>query len=299
MVLLPRGVLLAVLLLHFLADGTSATGGEGGERLDPSRAVNVLWRPRAFVYEGFLSEAECDHLVALGKQGRMLKSTVVDNDSGKNVMSNVRTSSGMFLAKKQDEVVARIEERIAAWTLLPPENGESMQILRYEHGEKYEPHLDYFRVKEHSVRGGNRMATVLMYLSNVKMGGETVFPNSEAKLTQHKDETWSDCAEGGFALKPVKGNAVLFFSLHPNATVDKHSLHKSCPVIEGEKWSATKWIHVRSFDDRRRDDVKCEDEDVLCPRWAAVGECAKNPSFMIGNKQYPGFCRKSCNVCAL
>ncbi|GKE65630.1 hypothetical protein Tco_1519791, partial [Tanacetum coccineum] len=35
--------------------------------------------------------------------------------------------------------------------------------------------------------------------------------------------------------KPKKGDALLFFSLHPNATVDPLSLHGSCPVIEGEK----------------------------------------------------------------
>ncbi|KAL5209659.1 hypothetical protein ABZP36_005282 [Zizania latifolia] len=188
----------------------------------------------------------------------MLKSMVVDSDSGKNVMSDVRTSSGMFLSKKQDEVVERIEERIAAWTLLP----------LGMHGEKCEPHLDYFRVKEHLAYGKNRMAIVLMYLSNVKMG-----------------------------VKPVKGNAVLFFSLHLNVTVDEHSLHGSCPVIKGEKWSATKWIHVRSLNNRRRSAVKCEDEDGLCPRWVAAEECAKNPGFMIGSKHYPGFCRKSCDVC--
>uniref|UniRef100_A0A0E0CVP0 procollagen-proline 4-dioxygenase n=1 Tax=Oryza meridionalis TaxID=40149 RepID=A0A0E0CVP0_9ORYZ len=102
----------------------------------------------------------------------------------------------------------------------------------------------------------------------------------------------------GFAVKPAKGSAVLFFSLHPNATLDTDSLHGSCPVIEGEKWSATKWIHVRSYSYRRRSAGKCEDEHVLCSSWAAAGECAKNPGYMVGTSDSPpGFCRKSCNVC--
>jgi hypothetical protein len=41
---------------------------------------------------------------------------------------------------------------------------------------------------------------------------------------------------------------VLFFSLHPDGIPDPKSLHASCPVLKGEKWSAPKWIHVRSFD---------------------------------------------------
>lgn len=59
------------------------------------------------------------------------------------------------------------------------ENGESIQILHYEHGQKYEPHYDYFHDKVNQELGGHRVATVLMYLSDVEKGGETIFPNSE------------------------------------------------------------------------------------------------------------------------
>lgn len=58
------------------------------------------------------------------------------------------------------------------------ENGESIQILHYEHGEKYEPHFDYFHDKANQELGGHRVATVLMYLSDVEKGGETIFPNA-------------------------------------------------------------------------------------------------------------------------
>lgn len=54
-----------------------------------------------------------------------------------------------------------------------------MQILHYEHGQKYEPHFDFFHDKANLELGGHRIATVLMYLSNVAKGGETIFPHSE------------------------------------------------------------------------------------------------------------------------
>lgn len=54
-----------------------------------------------------------------------------------------------------------------------------MQILHYEHGQKYEPHFDFFHDKANLELGGHRIATVLMYLSDVAKGGETVFPHSE------------------------------------------------------------------------------------------------------------------------
>lgn len=223
---------------------------------------------------------------------------VADNDSGKSIKSEVRTSSGMFLGKNQDEVVERVEKRIAAWTFLPPENGESIQILHYENGQKYEPHFDYFHDKANQELGGHRVITVLMYLSNIEKGGETVFPNSEEKYSQPKDDTWSDCAKYGFSVKPRKGDALLFFSLNPNASTDTRSLHGSCPVIEGEKWSATKWIHVRSFEKPVRAAADaCVDENDSCTLWAASGECQKNPVYMLGSKDDPGYCRKSCKVC--
>nr|ABB47602.2 prolyl 4-hydroxylase, putative, expressed [Oryza sativa Japonica Group] len=294
--------LLAVALLVLAGVASSAAAaGSGRGAFDPSRVVQLSWRPRAFLHKGFLTDAECEHLISLAKD-KLEKSMVADNESGKSVMSEVRTSSGMFLEKKQDEVVARIEERIAAWTFLPPDNGESIQILHYQNGEKYEPHYDYFHDKNNQALGGHRIATVLMYLSDVGKGGETIFPEAEVgKLLQPKDDTWSDCAKNGYAVKPVKGDALLFFSLHPDATTDSDSLHGSCPVIEGQKWSATKWIHVRSFDISVKQGAStdgCEDENVLCPQWAAVGECAKNPNYMVGTNEAPGFCRKSCNVCA-
>ncbi|KAE8787114.1 Prolyl 4-hydroxylase subunit alpha-1 [Hordeum vulgare] len=298
---LLQRVLLALAVLLLTSTASSSATASGGVRFDPTRAVHVSWRPRAFLYKGFLTEAECDHLVTLAEEGGLQKSMVVDRQTGKSVMSEVRTSSGTFLAKKQDQVVATIEARIAAWTLLPQENGESIQVLRYENGQKYEPHVDFIRhaAKGHHSRGGHRVATVLMYLSDVKMGGETVFPNSDAKTLQPKDDTQSECARRGYAVEPVKGDAVLFFSLHPNGTTDPDSLHGSCPVIEGEKWSATKWIHVRPFDNRRRvpSTAGCGDDDELCPRLAANGECARNPRYMVGTAGSPGFCRKSCNAC--
>jgi prolyl 4-hydroxylase len=44
----------------------------------------------------------------------------------------VRTSSGMFLNRGEDEIIDRIESRIAKYTAIPKENGEGLQILHYQ-----------------------------------------------------------------------------------------------------------------------------------------------------------------------
>ncbi|KAK7273100.1 hypothetical protein RIF29_14146 [Crotalaria pallida] len=280
-------------------DNTNTHVPSSSVAFDPTRVTQLSWGPRAFLYKGFLSEEECDHLINLAKD-KMEKSLVADNESGKSVKSEVRTSSGMFLSKAQDEIITDIEARIATWTFFPIENGEPIQVLHYENGQKYDPHFDFFRDKINLQVGGHRIATVLMYLSNVEKGGETVFPNSDSRLSQPKDESWSECAKMGYAVKPEKGDALLFFSLHQNATTDTRSLHGSCPVIEGEKWSATKWIHVRDFEKpfKQKFSRNCADENENCSKWAKIGECRKNPLYMVGNGTIIGHCMKSCNACS-
>ncbi|CAM6087606.1 unnamed protein product [Calypogeia fissa] len=260
--------------------------------VDPSKVIILSWRPRAFLYEHFLTDEECDHLIKLAS-GKLTKSTVIDSD-GNSVEDEVRTSLGTFLHHAQDVIVKRIEDRIAAWTFLPPENGESIQVLRYQYGQKYEPHTDFFNDEYNAkARGGHRMGTVLMYLSDVTKGGETMFPIIEDK-SAFKDDSWSECGKLGLAVKPKKGTALLFYSLYPDATPDFASLHMGCPVLEGEKWSATKWMHVSPF---KRNNPGCVDKHESCREWAAFGQCEENPNYMVGDKFEPGACLKSCQLC--
>ncbi len=67
---------------------------------------------------------------------------------------------------QEDEVIKGIERRISFVTHIPEVNGEGLQILHYEDGQKYEAHHDFFHDKFNSrpENGGQRIATVLMYL---------------------------------------------------------------------------------------------------------------------------------------
>lgn len=59
---------------------------------------------------------------------------------------------------------------------------------------------------------------------------------------------YSKCAQAGVAVKPKKGDALFFYSLTPDGQMDEKSLHAGCPVVRGDKWSATKWLRVNHFD---------------------------------------------------
>ncbi|RYR56189.1 hypothetical protein Ahy_A05g021952 isoform B [Arachis hypogaea] len=140
------------------------------------------------------------------------------------------------------------------------------------------------------------MATVILYLSNSTQGGQILFPESEPKSSG-----MSDCGESNKFLQPVKGNAVLFFSLHLSATHDKRSIHSRCPILKGDMWSAIKYLYAKPIGESKvptvSDGGDCIDEDDNCAAWAAMGECQRNPVFMIGSQDYYGTCRKSCHLC--
>ncbi|EFJ32891.1 hypothetical protein SELMODRAFT_67344, partial [Selaginella moellendorffii] len=199
------------------------------------------WSPRITLLHKFLSAEECDYLIAIAGP-RLAKSTVVDTSTGKarhGIESKVRTSTGMFLSNydRRYPMIEAIERRIAVYSMIPVENGELLQVLRYEPNQYYKPHHDYFSDQFNLKRGGQRVATVLMYLSDVEEGGETIFPS----VGDGECECGGELRKG-LCVKPRKGDAILFWSAALDGNVDSNSLHGGCSVLRGEKWSATKWL---------------------------------------------------------
>lgn len=46
----------------------------------------------------------------------------------------------------------------------------------------------------------------------------------------------------GLTSKPKKLKAVLYYLQHPDKSADVSSVHGSCPVIVGQKWTASLWV---------------------------------------------------------
>ena len=196
------------------------------------QVVASLRSPRVIVFGGLLSHAECDEMVALAHE-RLARSETVQLDTGGSEVNEARTSEGMFFTREENPLCARIEARIAALLSWPLENGEGLQVLRYRPGAEYKPHYDYFDPAQPGTpailrRGGQRVASLVMYLNSPAKGGATTFPDVH------------------FEVGPVKGNAVFFSYDRPHPMT--RSLHGGAPVIEGEKWVATKWLREGRFE---------------------------------------------------
>jgi len=185
--------------------------------------------PRVYVYHNFLTPEECEEVIRVAGAD-VTRSLVVANKGG-STESEWRTSKGVFLTREymtKSPLIRDIERKIAEWTQLPIENGEAFYLLRYDHGQQYKPHHDFFSTDESGKDfigdSGNRFATVLTYLHSPDEGGETSFPQKNIKV-------------------PAKaGDSLLFYDLHPSNDPDDDSLHAGLPVVKGVKWAMTKWI---------------------------------------------------------
>ncbi|GBF89628.1 hypothetical protein Rsub_02346 [Raphidocelis subcapitata] len=270
----------------------------------PSRTwVRTLsWAPRAFAFHGFLSDEECEHIKRLAAP--QMKRSMVFYDGG-NQMDDYRTSFGAFISRRCDYVIARVGARVADWVRIPETHAEDMQVLRYGPDQFYEAHMDTL---DDDV-WGPRLATVLLYLSDVEEGGETAFRGSGSWADPGLPAAMgpaSNCTRGGVAFKPKKGDALLFWSVQPDGTTeDPASLHAGCPVLAGVKWVATIWIRARPFkpdafeaaEEDPPDPGLCIDASPHCKEWAAVGRCEANPVLMVGAPDAPGSCRNACRAC--
>ncbi|KAL8534435.1 hypothetical protein ACS0TY_010447 [Phlomoides rotata] len=257
--------------------------------IDPSQVIQLSWQPRVFLYRGFLSEEECDYLISwVHRKRRYMQS----DDSPKIDMNNIPDNFGVPM-DADDELAMRIEERISAWTFLPKENSKPSSVLHFG-AEDSKKNYNYFDNKSAEQVGQPLLATVILYLSNASQGGQILFPQS-------KNRMWSDCAKISNIFRHSKGDAIVFFNLHLNATPDTSSSHARCPVLQGDMWCAIKFFYLKNIsvgkDLLQSDDAYCTDEDENCAGWASIGECERNALFMIGSPDYYGTCRKSCNAC--
>jgi len=172
---------------------------------------------------------------------------------------------------------------------------DGLQVLRYNLTKAYTPHMDYlptnskssFDYRSHR-KGGNRYATVLLYMTDIPEGGggETVFAkvwpegenqsqedalkelraSGDAERAGIEQGSWEEemvaTCRSRLSIRPHAGRAILFYSQLPNGEEDQMSLHGGCPVLTGDKWAANLWVWNTPREDFEgaptRDDLTAE-----------------------------------------
>lgn len=189
------------------------------------------WRldtPLAQIYEipNLLSREECQQVIAAIDQG--LQPSTVTRGS-----SDYRTSRTCHLRRRHAELAEMLDRRFAALLGVEPELSEPIQGQRYDPGQYFKQHTDWFapgtdEFLTHTSPGGQRTWTLMVYLNAVELGGETCFKRL------------------GRCFTPVPGMALAWNNLQADGTPNPFTLHEANPVEQGSKWVITKWFRAET-----------------------------------------------------
>ena len=207
---------------------------------DDKYSVQVLSQPPegpwVVTLDDFLSDEECDRLIALGGNEGYEKSTGVGEKqpdgtyASFNSVDRTSTNAWCFGDCYTDEHTKAVLARIEDATGIPDAYQEYLQMLKYTKDQFYGQHHDYI---EHLAdrAEGVRIVTVFLYLNDVEAGGGTNFPGLD------------------LTVMPKKGRALIWPSVldeDPNAKDDRTD-HQALPVEQGVKFGANSWLHNRDF----------------------------------------------------
>ncbi|KAJ3641680.1 hypothetical protein Zmor_028164 [Zophobas morio] len=196
----------------------------------PFKVEEAHHKPDIFIFHDVLADSEIATIRRMA-QPRFRRATVQNTDTGELEIAQYRISKSAWLKEEEHKHIADVSQRVSDITGLTMATAEELQVVNYGIGGHYEPHFDFARKDElnafKSLGTGNRIATVLFYMTDVEQGGATVFPSISVTL-------W-----------PKKGAAAFWHNLHPSGDGDKMTRHAACPVLTGSKWVSNKWIHER------------------------------------------------------
>ncbi|XP_054160059.1 uncharacterized protein LOC128958267 [Oppia nitens] len=200
-------------------------------RLTRIKVEEMYDKPEILVFHDFLSPTEVSIMKLLARP-RLSRSTVV-SETG-YIVAETRVAEGGWLTERDHPIVRQITRRISAITRLNAYSADLYNVIKYGVGGHYAHHNDVATSKPGGAYSGhetyadylNRIATWVNYLSDVDVGGATVFPNLDVRV------------------EPRKGSALFWYNLKSSGFIDWDMLHGGCPVLVGHKWIATKWIYA-------------------------------------------------------
>jgi prolyl 4-hydroxylase len=230
--------------LRILAEAWGPTDIRDGRWRLLRRAVNLqAWltppAPRTLTddpwlraFDAILPPAVCDWIITRAKE-RLGPAKIYDvQTGGPKTDDSRRNSAAEFGLADMDLVFLIVRERLAVAAGLPVANMQGPQVLHYAVGERFTPHHDFLdpAFEGHArdlAAGGQRVATVLVYLNEELEGGETDFPTL------------------GLRHRGGRGDALVFANVDAAGQPDRRTLHAGLAPTSGEKWLLSQWIRDR------------------------------------------------------
>ncbi|EFP08464.1 hypothetical protein CRE_15564 [Caenorhabditis remanei] len=217
-------------------------------KIAPIKVEILRFDPLAVLFKNVISDSEIKVIKELASP-KLKRATVQNSKTGELEHATYRISKSAWLKGDLHPVIERVNRRIEDFTGLYQGTSEELQVANYGLGGHYDPHFDFARIANYGLGGhyephydmslkeeknafktlntGNRIATVLFYMSQPERGGATVFNHL------------------GTAVFPSKNDALFWYNLRRDGEGDLRTRHAACPVLLGVKWVSNKWIHER------------------------------------------------------
>jgi prolyl 4-hydroxylase len=200
------------------------------KRLDANPLVQQVDHAEAqlYLYEGFLSAADCKTLIA------KIDADAVPSTLYKGTeQEGFRTSYSCHL-NRWDAFIAKVEARMSDVLGIDNTYAETMQGQRYQVGQEFKAHHDFFHPTQdywaHEGRsGGQRSWTAMIFLDEPEEGGTTEFPHL------------------GLGVRPQAGMMLIWNNVKPDGTLNYKTLHTGTPVVRGVKHVITKWYRQNNW----------------------------------------------------
>ena len=180
--------------------------------------------PLILKINNFISNDHCDSILNDLKNKNFFKAEVIGDD-GKIKISKGRSNKTFIVRDESIESINLFVDKIKRTFQLEIKDLTKIQVQKYSEKEKYLSHLDSYSKKFMDKECvSQRHVTFIMYLNEVKKGGETYFPLLDIRI------------------EPKKGSLIAFENCFKN-TIYTHpkSLHGSKPIQSGEKYILNFW----------------------------------------------------------
>ena len=182
---------------------------------------------QVYLIDDFFSTIDCD--LIKGYIDQKAEKCTLHKAGGKDerIISKQRTSSEICLSYQKHPYFKHLDQKLVDIMNLHPFIGEIIHAQKYEIGEYYKLHDDFFHKGDdfqvYCEWMGQRTWTTMVYLNDVEKGGETHFPDLKLKL------------------KPKRGRLIAWNNLNKDGSRNIHTKHEALPPKSGKKYIITKW----------------------------------------------------------
>ncbi len=181
-----------------------------------------------FQLRGFLSLPHCAELVRLTEMDRR-PSTLADAGNDRAF----RTSETCDL-NAEEPAVRELKAKLNELSGIDPAYGEPLQGQRYDVGQEFKPHCDYFNRggrdwEKYCSVAGQRTWTFMIYLNKVERGGGTRFKS--ISKTFH----------------PEPGKLLCWDNRRADGRENPNTIHHGMKVRKGRKYVITKWYREQAW----------------------------------------------------